>query len=101
MNARAAGALLNGQLPSGTSFPSGSIVFKEVLATSGLTSLYAIMYKDRGNSLAGNGWLWAEIRPDGGAEYSVTNRGAACTACQALDEGPRNDFVRSFERQQP
>ena len=100
MNAKAFGALQNGLLPSGTTFPDGSILFKEVLANSGVTSLYTVMYKDRSNSLAGNGWLWAEIRPGGGTEYSVTNRGGACTSCHSLDQGPRNDFVRSFERQQ-
>ena len=99
MNDVAAGALQNGRLPSGASFPDGSVIFKEVLGTNGLVNLYAVMYKDRRNSLAGNGWLWAELRPSGGAEYSVRNRGSACTACHALDRGPQNDFVRIFERQ--
>ena len=99
MNAKAFGVLQNGRLPSGTTFPDGSIVFKEVLATSGVTSIYTVMYKDRSNSLAGSGWLWAEYRPGGGTEYSVTNRGGACTGCHSLDQGPQNDFVRSFERQ--
>ena len=100
MNAKAFGALQNGRIPSGATFPDGSIVFKEVLGNSGAPSVYAVMYKDRGNSLEGNGWLWAEYRTDGGAEYAVTNRGGACTSCHSLGQGPRNDFVRSFERQQ-
>ena len=100
MNAKAFAALQNGRLPQGTTFPDGSIVFKEVLANSGATSLYTVMYRDRSSTLAGNGWLWAEYRTDGGTEYSITNRGGACTGCHSLDQGPRNDFVRSFERQQ-
>jgi hypothetical protein len=100
LNAKALGALQNGRLPSGTTFPDGSIVFKEVLANSGVASVYALMYKDPNSSLAGNGWLWAEYRPGGGTEYSITNRGGACTGCHSLDQGPQNDFVRSFERQQ-
>ena len=99
MNGVAAGALQNGKLPSGVPFPDRSVIFKEVLGTNGLVNVYAVMYKDRRNSLAGNGWLWAELRPTGGAEYSVTNRGSGCTGCHALDRGPQNDFVRIFERQ--
>ena len=99
MNDVAAGALQNGRLPSGASFPDGSVIFKEVLGTNGLVNVYALMYKDRLNSLAGNGWLWAELRPTGAAEYSVRNRGGACTGCHALGRGQQNDFARSFERQ--
>lgn len=98
LNPVAAAALENGRLASG-SFPDGSAIVKEVLGTNGLVNLYVVMYKDRSNRLAGSGWLWAELRPNGGAEYSVQNRGAACTGCHALDRGPQNDFVRTFERQ--
>ena len=99
LNDVAAGALQNGKLPQGASFPDGSVIFKEVLGTNGLVNVYAVIYKDRRNSLAGNGWLWAELRPTGSVEYSVRNRGSACTGCHALDRGPQNDFVRIFERQ--
>ena len=98
LNQVAAAALQNGRLSSG-SFPDGSVIVKEVLGTNGVVNLYVVMFKDRSNRLAANGWLWAELRPTGGAEYSVQNRGAACTACHALDRGPQNDFVRTFERQ--
>src|SRR5262245_13127278 len=99
LNSVAAGALQNGRLPAGASFPDGSIIFKEVIGTGGVVTVYATMYKERQNPLAGNGWLWAELRPNGEAEYSLRNRGAACTSCHALDRGPQNDFVRIFERQ--
>ena len=98
-NATAASALQNGRLPSGTSFPDGSVIFKEVLTDGRLASVYAVMYKDRTNTNAGNGWLWAEYRPDGGVVFSITNRGSACTGCHSLAQGPQNDFVRIFERQ--
>ena len=100
MNATAFGVLQNGRLPSGATFPDGSIIFKEVLANSGMTNLYAVMSKDRSNALAGNGWLWAEYRPDGGTVFALANRGNVCTSCHSLNRGPQNDFVRSFERQQ-
>lgn len=99
MNAQAAGVLQNGRLPSGARFPDGSVIFKEIITSSGDANLYAVMYKDRDNPLAGNGWLWAEYRPSGSAAFSVTSRGSACTGCHSLSDGPRNDSVRIFERQ--
>ena len=100
LNARALATLQNGRLPLGATFPDGSIIFKEVMADSGVTNLYTVMYKDRGSSFTGNGWLWAEYSPAGGTVYSIINRGGACTGCHSRDQGPQNDLVRSFERQQ-
>ncbi len=100
MNATAFGVLQNGRLPTGATFPDGSIIFKEVLADGAAANVYAVMRKDRGNALAGNGWLWAEYGPDGGTVFALANRGNACTGCHSLNQGPQNDFVRSFERQQ-
>ncbi len=100
-NTIAAGALQGGRLPSGATFPSGSIVFKEIKpSATAATSLYAVMVKDTGNPLAGDGWLWAEYGPSGSVTYSVNSRGGACTSCHRREQGPRNDLVRSFERQQ-
>ncbi|MGH9383347.1 MAG: cytochrome P460 family protein [Vicinamibacterales bacterium] len=100
LNATAAGVLQNGRLPSGARFPDGSVVFKEIRPTATASpTLYAVMYKDSGNSLAGNGWLWAEYGPTGAVVISVTNRGSACTSCHQRELGPQNDLVRSFERQ--
>ena len=99
LNEAAAGALQNGRLLPGTTFPDGSVIFKEVLSSPGVVSVDAVMYKDRTHTNAGNGWLWAEYRPDGGVVFSMTNRGNACTGCHSLAQGPQNDFVRIFERQ--
>ena len=99
VNATAAGALQNGKLPSGAKFPDGSIIFKEVLTSGRLPSVSALMYKDGNNTQAGNGWLWAEYRPDGGVVFSIMNKGDACTGCHALAQGRQNDSVRIFERQ--
>ena len=101
LNAIAAGALQNGKLQSGGSFPDGSVVFKEIRpSTTASPTLYAVMYKDSANSLAGNGWLWAEYGTSGSVTFSVSNRGSACTSCHQRELGPRHDLVRSFERQQ-
>jgi hypothetical protein len=99
MNAQAAGVLQNGRLPSGARFPDGSVLFKEIITSAGDASLYAVMYKNRDHSLAGNGWLWAEYRTNGSTAYSISNRGSACTGCHSLSDGARNDSVRIFERQ--
>jgi hypothetical protein len=100
LNARALGALQNGRLPAGSQFPAGSIIFKEIRprADAAVTA-YAVMYKDSGNPVAGNGWVWAEFSPNGSVQYSTSNRGSGCTSCHLREEGPRNDLVRTFERQ--
>ena len=100
LNATAASALQSGRLPAGTRFSDGSVIFKEVLPTeNGAPTVYTVMYKDANNSLAGEGWLWAEYAPGGSVVYSVANRGGACTGCHLLGQGRQNDFVRTFERQ--
>lgn len=98
MNAIALGALEGDTLPSGSTFPDGSTILKEI-RTSGATVLYAILHKDRNNPLAGNGWLWAEYETDGTPYFSVTNRGAGCISCHSREQGPLHDYVRTFERQ--
>ncbi len=99
MNATALGALHNGTLPAGTRFPDGSIIFKEVRTTNGRATIYAVIYKQSNNPLANNGWLWAEYRPDGSVLFSIAGRGSGCVGCHAREQGPRNDYVRTFERQ--
>ena len=100
LNARAFAALQDGRLPAGAQFPTGSVIFKEVRPRADApTTTYAVMYKDAGHPLAGDGWLWAEFSPDGAVGYSVSNRGAACTGCHRREQGPRNDLVRTIERQ--
>ena len=101
LNAVAAAALRNGKLPAGTSFPEGSVILKEIRAASGAPiSVYAVLYKERSSAMAANGWLWAEFNPDGSSAYSINARGSACTSCHSREQGPTNDFVRTFERQQ-
>ncbi len=100
LNATAAGALVDVRLASGTRFPDGSIIVKEIRATAAAPpTLYAVMVKDRASALAGNGWLWAEYGPSGSVAYSVSSRGGACTSCHLRENGPENDLVRTFERQ--
>ncbi len=98
MNAAAFNALQNDTLPAGSSFPDGSIIFKQI-RTGGQTTLFAVIYKDRSNPLAANGWLWAEYAPNGNVAYSIDRGGSGCISCHSREQGPQNDFVRTFERQ--
>ena len=98
MNATAYNALRGDTLAAGSTFPDGSIIFKQI-KSNGQTILYAVIYKDRNNPVAGNGWLWAEYSPAGNVVVSITTRGGGCTGCHATEQGPRHDFVRTFERQ--
>jgi len=98
LNAKAASALVGGALPPGGSFPDSSIVFKEI-RSGATTTFYAIMYKDRDNPLAANGWVWGEFRANGSVLFSVASRGSGCVSCHMREEGPSHDLVRTFERQ--
>ena len=98
MNARALGALQNGILPAGATFPDGSVIFKQIIS-AGQPALYAVIYKEKDNPLAGNGWLWAEFQPDGSTFIPLTRKGVNCTGCHAREQGPQHDYVRTFERQ--
>src|SRR5262245_56257559 len=46
LNGTAAATLQNSRLPAGTRFSDGAVILKEVLTSSGETSVYAVMYKD-------------------------------------------------------
>ncbi len=83
-----------GELPAGNVFPNGSIIVKEVYTGSTL-SLYAITKKEPANPNAGSGWLWAELKPDGAAAYSVTLKGSGCVSCHSTL--PNRDLAKTFD----
>jgi len=95
INAAAAGSLQDARLPPGGRFANGSVIVKEVLGAN----LYAVMRKADGPT-TGAGWQWAEFRPDGSVVYSIAARGGSCIPCHSRQQGPLNDLVRTFERQQ-
>jgi hypothetical protein len=100
LNRTAASILQGGRFPTAGSFPDGSIIFKEVRPSAGAApTLYVVMVKDRDNSLAGRGWLWAEYTPSGATAYPLSLRGNACISCHEREAGPQRDLVRTFERQ--
>ena len=85
-----------GKLPSGASFPTGSIIVKEIYSSAtGSINLLAIMKKDPGNSSSGNGYLWAEIKPDASVSFSTSKKGDGCISCHS---GSANrDLARTFD----
>ena len=85
----------NGRLPQGATFPNGSLIVKELYdsATAPLKYL-AMMYKDSSHALAVNGWVWLELKGDGGNYISATEKGAQCTGCHAANS---RDQVRLFD----
>ena len=94
-NATAKAALdSTGELPSGNSFPIGSIIVKDVYSGSNL-SLYAVMKKDPSNANAGSGWLWAEFNTDGSVSSSTVKKGDGCIKCHS--GLPNRDLTRTFD----
>jgi len=93
-NSTAASALgSDGKLAQGSSFPNGSLILKEAYSGSSL-SLYVIMKKES-SKFSTNGWLWAEIEPDGDTKYSVGEKGASCKSCHS--NSTNRDYTRSFD----
>lgn len=94
-NAIAQSALgLDGRLPSGSTFPNGSMIVKELYDNPvGPIIQYAVMKKDSLNTYAGNFWLWGEYYSESSVAISVTENGVQCTSCHSTDS---RDFVRVF-----
>ena len=94
-NATANAALdTTGELQAGNSFPSGSIIVKEIYS-SGNLSFYAVMKKDPSNNNAGKGWIWAEYNADGSTAFSTGKKGDGCTGCHSIS--PNRDLTKTFD----
>ena len=94
-NAIALAALdTTGELPSGSSFPTGSIIVKEIFGGSTI-NLYAVMKKDPLNGNAGSGWVWAEFNTDGSSVFSTGKKGDGCISCH--NGSPNRDLTRTFD----
>ncbi|MBI2270767.1 MAG: hypothetical protein HYU69_10495 [Bacteroidetes bacterium] len=93
-NAKAKSALgSDGKLPTGASFPDSSLVVKELYNGGAAPWVYAIMMKNSKSPFAKNGWLWAEIFPDGTPAHSITKDASSCVGCHT---GGR-DYLQSFD----
>jgi len=95
-NAVAQAALTdNGKLPQGESFPNGTLIVKELYESqTGALNLLAIMKKDPSNEYSKDGWVWAELRADGGNYISAKDKGDACVSCHSINH---RDKTRLFD----
>lgn len=84
----------DGKLPAGASFPTGSLIVKEIYENGNLT-LYAVMKKEPGHKWAGGGWLWGEYETNGDTKFSVAEEGSGCTGCHS--GGTHRDYAKSFD----
>lgn len=85
---------LTGKLPLNEAFDNGSVIVKEVFE-GGELALYAVMKKDSKSKFSANGWLWAEIKPNGEFQYDVSKKGETCIKCHSNE--PNRDYTRSFD----
>lgn len=84
----------NGELPTGGTFPNGSILVKEVYS-SGAINLYAVMKKDTESKFAANGWIWIEYSTDGKTVFSAKKKGDGCISCHS--SGTARDQVKTYD----
>ena len=81
-----------GELPTGSSFPTGSVIVKELGSP---IHQYSVMKKDPSNENAGSGWVWAEFNTDGSASFSTEKKGVGCISCHS--DLPNRDLTRTFD----
>jgi len=84
-NAKASSQLdANGKIPTGASFPEGSLIVKELYKNSTSLEQYAILYKDSSNPNAdAKGWVWGYLNADGSVVEPSANKGNACIMCHS------------------
>ncbi len=83
----------DGKLPDGATFKNGSLIVKEIYSGSTL-QLIAVMKKND-SKYSGEGWLWAEYKPDGTAVYNISDKGKSCIACHSASIN--RDLTNSFD----
>ncbi|HPE58052.1 MAG TPA: cytochrome P460 family protein [Bacteroidales bacterium] len=82
------------ELPTGSSFPTGSILVKEVIKNGSL-NLLVVMKKNPSGTDAASGWQWGEYHTDGSVEYSAGKKGDACISCHTSN--PNRDLTKTFD----
>lgn len=86
----------NQNLPSGKTFPNGSLIVKEVYTdANGSLKFYAVMKKNPASTVAGSGYEWAEFRANGETYFSTGKKGNGCISCHS--NSTNRDLVRTFD----
>ena len=83
-----------GKLPVGASFPSGSIVLKEIIK-DGKVDAYYPMKKDPGNGNSAKGWMWYAFEKGGKVKVKLSDKGNDCVGCHSA--GGHRDYTLSFD----
>jgi hypothetical protein len=69
---------------TGSTFPEGSLIVKELNDNSTTLGRYAILYKKSGSADAdAKGWVWGYINADGGVAETASKKGSSCTSCHS------------------
>jgi hypothetical protein len=75
----------SGKVRSGTTFPEGSIITKELVNADRSLSGYAVMLKRKNDPSAdADGWVWGYVTGSGAVRYAVANKGAGCIGCHSI-----------------
>jgi hypothetical protein len=74
----------NGKIMTGSTFPEGSLIVKELNDNSTTLGRYEILYKKSGSADAdAKGWVWGYINADGGVAETASKKGSSCTSCHS------------------
>lgn len=74
----------NGKIQTGTTFPEGSLIVKELHDNSTTLGRYAILYKKTGSADAdAKGWIWGYINADGTVAVPASKKGSSCISCHS------------------
>lgn len=74
----------SGKIVSGSTFPEGSLVVKELFDNSTDIGRYAILYKKASDANAdAAGWVWGYINADGTVAEPASNKGSGCRSCHS------------------
>jgi hypothetical protein len=76
-----------GKVMTGSTFPEGSLIVKELYNNSTTLGRYAILYKKSGIPEAdAKGWVWGYINSDGSVAEEASKKGSACSGCHSQAE---------------
>jgi hypothetical protein len=74
----------SGKIISGSVFPDGSLVVKELFSNSTEIGRYAILFKKPSDANAdATGWVWGYVNADGTVAEPASNKGSGCRGCHS------------------
>jgi hypothetical protein len=73
-----------GRIISGSMFPEGSFIVKELYNNSTTLGRYAMLYKQSDDANAdANGWVWGYVNADGTVAAPASDKGSGCISCHS------------------